>query len=63
MLEELRGTFREFVKEHYPTVRFSDIVQITVRLLADARNLGSRPHPGSAHPTPRVPPPNPNRGS
>ena len=29
LLEELRHTFRAFVREHYPTVRLSDIVKIT----------------------------------
>ncbi len=29
LLEELRHTFRAFVAEHYPTVRFSDIVMLT----------------------------------
>ena len=29
LLEELRHTFRTFVREHYPEVRLSDIVRIT----------------------------------
>jgi len=29
LLEELRDTFRTFVKDHYPSVAFSDIVKIT----------------------------------
>lgn len=29
LLEELRRTFRTFVREHYPTVRFSDVVKLT----------------------------------
>jgi len=29
LLEELRHTFRAFVREHYPTVKLSDVVKIT----------------------------------
>ena len=29
LLEELRHTFRTFVREHYPAVRLSDVVKIT----------------------------------
>ena len=29
LLEELRHTFRNFVREHYPEVRLSDVVKIT----------------------------------
>ena len=29
LLEELRHTFRTFLREHYPEVRLSDIVRIT----------------------------------
>ena len=29
LLEELRHTFRAFVREHYPSVRLSDVVKIT----------------------------------
>ena len=29
LLEELRHTFRAFVREHYPSVRLSDVIKIT----------------------------------